>query len=57
MTLSHTLFIKIVRNTEDFIIETLERKDVEIKNIVFTVPTHILICKKRVFWRQQNWLE
>jgi molecular chaperone DnaK (HSP70) len=33
------IFKKIVRNTEDFIIETLEQKDIKIKNIVFTVPT------------------
>ena len=51
------IFKKIVRNTEDFIIETLEQKDVKIKILYLLFQLNILISKKRVFWRQQNWLE
>ena len=41
------IFKKIVRNTEDFIIETLEQKDIKIKNIVFTVPTQYTDKQKK----------
>ena len=36
-----------MRNTEDFIIETLEQKDIKIKNIVFTVPTQYTDKQKK----------
>ena len=41
------IFKKIVRNTEDFIIETLEQKDIRVKNIVFTVPTQYTDKQKK----------